>query len=105
MKELVAEGVRVASHGDYGDNIGTMRVTLKAVNDELAERGFTVRLVKASGYFFFQGGEADDWLDKTVSVTNVSSFSLAQWMADFERLKKVNAEIMGGGKGGKPAKA
>jgi hypothetical protein len=33
-----------------------MRVTLKAVNDELAKRGFTTRLVKASGYFFFQGG-------------------------------------------------
>ena len=42
-------------------------------------------------------------LDKTVNVTNVSSFSLAQWMAEFERLKKVNGEIMGGGKGGKPA--
>ena len=40
--------------------MGTMRVTLKGINDELAERGFSVRLVKASGYFFFQGGEADE---------------------------------------------
>jgi hypothetical protein len=79
--------------------MGTVRVTLKAVNNELAERGFRVRLVKASGYFFFQGGEADDWLDKTVSVRNVSSFSLPQWMAEFERLKKVNGEIMGAKEG------
>jgi hypothetical protein len=82
-----------------GDTIESMRVTLKAVNDELAKRGFTARLVKASGYFYFQGGEADEWLDKTVRVPNVSSFSLAEWIGEFERLKKLNAEIMGG-KGG-----
>ncbi len=58
--------------------------------------GFTVRLAKASGYFYFQGGEADDWLDKTVSVRNVSSLSLPQWMAEFERLRKLNGEIMDG---------
>jgi len=73
-----------------------MRVTLKAVNDELAKRGSTARLVKASGYFFFQGGEAEEWLDKTVSVPTVSGFSLLEWIAEFERLKKLNGEIMGG---------
>jgi hypothetical protein len=50
---------------------------------------------------FFQGGEAEEWLDKTVSVPNVSSFGLPEWIAEFERLKKVNAEIIGG-KGHKP---
>jgi hypothetical protein len=79
-----------------------MRVTLKAVSDELAKRGSTARLTKASGYFFFQGGEADDWLDKTVRVPTVSTFSLPEWMAEFERLQKLNGEIMGG-KRGKPA--
>jgi hypothetical protein len=78
-----------------------MRVTLKAVNDELGKRGFTARLVKASGYFFFQGGEAAEWLDNTVSVPTLSSFSVPEWMAEFERLKKVNSEIMGG-RAGKP---
>jgi hypothetical protein len=65
-----------------------MPVTLKAVNDELAKRGYSARLVKARGYFYFVGGEADKWLDKTVSVPNVSSFGLPEWIADFERLKK-----------------
>lgn len=73
-----------------------MRVTLKAANEELSKRGFSARLVKASRYFYFEGGEADEWLDKTVSVRNVSSFSLPQWMAEFDRLKKVNGQIMGG---------
>jgi hypothetical protein len=75
----------------------------KAVKDEQAKRGSTARLVKASGYFFFRGGEAEDWLDKTTSVPNVSSFSLPEWIAEFERLKKLNGEIMGG-KRGKPAR-
>jgi hypothetical protein len=32
------------------------RVTLKAINDELARLGNTARLAKASGYFYFQFG-------------------------------------------------
>lgn len=79
-----------------------MRLTLKAINDELAKGGYTARLAKAaSGYFYFESGEAADWLDRTINVPTVNSLSLAEWMAEFERLKRVNAEIMGG-KGGKP---
>jgi hypothetical protein len=43
------------------------------VNDELARLGYTARLVKASGYFFFEFGEAADWLDRTVTVDKISS--------------------------------
>jgi hypothetical protein len=93
----------------------SMSVTLKAVNDELAKRGYTARLAKAaSGYFYFQSGEAADWLDRTVNVPTVNSLTLAEWVAEFERLRtgfpslyprtiKVNAEIIGGGKGGQTA--
>jgi hypothetical protein len=86
-----------------GDTIESMRVTLNAVNDELAKRGSSARLLKASGYFFFEGGETDDWLDKTVRVPTVSSFSLPEWIAEFERLEEINSEIVGG-KRGKPAR-
>ena len=41
-----------------------MRLMLKAINDELAKRGHTARLAKASGYFYFEGGEAEEWLDR-----------------------------------------
>jgi hypothetical protein len=71
------------------------RVTLKAVNDELARRGHHARLEKASGYFYFFGGEATDWLDRTVPVTTVNALTLDQWIDEFKRLKKVNREIMG----------
>ena len=81
-----------------------MRFTLKKINDELAKRGYTARLAKAaSGYFYFESGEAADWLDKTVNVPTVNSLTLAEWVAEFEGLKKLNAEMMGGVKGGKPA--
>ena len=49
-------------------------------------------------------GEASDWLDKTVNVPTVNSLALPEWMAEFERLKKVNAEIMGGKTGNSPPK-
>ena len=45
-----------------------MGLTLKSINAELAKRGHTAMLVKGDGYFYFRGGEASDWLDKTVTV-------------------------------------
>ena len=41
-------------------------LTLKSVNDEPARLGYRARLEKASGYFYFFGGEATDWIDRTV---------------------------------------
>ncbi len=72
----------------------TGRLTLKEINSELAKRGHRARLVKAPGYFYFFGGEAADWLDRTVRVPTLSSLTLAQWLAEFQRLKKLNADIL-----------
>ena len=69
------------------------RVTLKAVNDELARLGHTARLAKASGYFYFQFGEAADWLDRTVPGEIICSRTLADWIAEFRRLRKLNQQI------------
>ena len=73
------------------------RVTMKAINDELNRRGHNARLEKASGYFYFFGGEAADWIDRTVPGTTVNSRTLEEWIAEFKRLKKVNAAIMASG--------
>jgi hypothetical protein len=73
------------------------RVTLKAINDELSRRGITAGLSKGDGYFFFRGGEATEWLDKTVRVPTLGSLTIAQWVDEFRRLKKLNQEIMKGG--------
>jgi hypothetical protein len=54
------------------------RVTLKAINDELTPRGHHARLEKASGYFYFFGGEATDWLDRTVRVPTVNALTVEQ---------------------------
>ena len=70
-----------------------MRLTVKAINDELAKRGHTARLAKASGYCYFEGGEARECLDRTVRVPKISSLTLAQWISEFQRLKKWNAEL------------
>jgi hypothetical protein len=73
------------------------RVTLKTINDELLRRGHNARLERASGYFYFFGSEATDWLDRTVQATTVNALTLEQWIAEFKRLKKLNAEMMSSG--------
>ena len=75
-----------------------MRLTLKAINAELAKRGHQAMLEKGDGYFYFRGGEAVDWLDRTVTVPTVSSLTLDQWMQAFRDLQKKNAEIRQSGK-------
>lgn len=71
------------------------RVTLKSVNDELARLGYTARLEKGGGYFYFQFGEAADWIDRTVNIATVSGRTLNQWVEEFRRLKDLNEQIMG----------
>ena len=71
------------------------RLTLKTVNDELVRLGHAERLVKGSGYFLFSSGEADNWIDRTVAVSKISSLTLQQWVDEFRRLKAVNEQMMG----------
>jgi len=71
-----------------------MLLTPKIVNAELAKRGHNSRLEHGDGYFYFSGGEAAAWLHRTVVVPNVNSLTLDQWIGEFERLKKLKAEIM-----------
>jgi hypothetical protein len=70
-----------------------MRVTLKALNAELAKRGQRAMLVSGDGYFYFRGGEAADWLDRTVRVPTLSSLTVEEWVQAFQDLKKKNAAI------------
>jgi hypothetical protein len=71
------------------------RVTLKAVNEELARLGYTARLAKAGGYFYFHFGEAADWLDRTVTASTISSRTIPEWIDEFHRLEKLNEQISG----------
>ena len=70
------------------------RLILKAVNDELARHSYRARLEKASGYFYFFGGDATEWIDRTVQVAKISDLTLAQWIEQFKRLRKLNVALM-----------
>jgi len=70
-----------------------MRVTLKAVNAGLAKRGHHAMLVSGDGYFYVRGGEAVDWLDRTVTAPKLSSLTIEQWVRACRDLKKKNEEI------------
>lgn len=93
-----------------------MRLTLKTINDELRRLGHDVHIEKGDGYFYVWKGAANNWLDRTINVPKVSSLSLEQWIDEFNRLKKLNGEMLssevptkkaGGSKstGAKPRKA
>lgn len=71
-----------------------MRLTLKTINDQLAAKGHKARLEKGDGYFYFYDGEASDWLDRIVQVPTLSNLTLEQWVEEFEKLKKLNREIL-----------
>jgi len=71
-----------------------MRVTLKSVNDRLGELGHSALLEKGDCYFYFSGGEATDWLDRTVKVPTLSSLTLEQWLDEFKRLKELNEGML-----------
>ena len=77
-----------------------MRLTLKVVNDELAKRGHQAMLVNGDGYFYFRGGEAADWLDRTIRVPTLSSLTLDQWGQGVPGSKKEECRDSPGGKTG-----
>ena len=74
----------------------TKRVTLKTIDDEFRRLGHDVHVEKGDGYFNYWKGEANGWLDRTVNVPKVSSLTLEQWIDEFNRLKKVNEEMLAG---------
>ena len=82
-----------------------MRVTLKAIHAELERVGHDVRLEAADGYFYFRSGETESWLDRTVKVRTLGSLTLEQGVEEFNRLKKLNAELGGEGSKSKPKRA
>jgi hypothetical protein len=71
-----------------------MHLHVKSVNDELARLGHKAELVKGAGYFFFRGGETDDWFDRSVAVRAINRLTLKQWVEEFRRLKALNEQMI-----------
>jgi hypothetical protein len=53
-----------------------------------------VELAKRAGYFLFRGGEAEEWIDRTVRVATISSLTLEEWLDEYKRLKSLNLDMM-----------
>jgi len=70
-----------------------MRVTLKSVNEKLAAIGAKTELAKGAGYFLFRGGEAEEWIDRTIRVPLISALTMEQWIGEYERLKALNEDM------------
>ena len=81
-----------------------MRITLKSVNEELARHGSNAELVKGSGYFLLSGGEASEWIDRTIHVANINGLTLEQWIDEYHRLKALNEQFTKNPPAGKPSR-
>ena len=71
-----------------------MRLSLKTINAELAQRGIRALLARGDGYFYFWSGEAADWLERTVRVPNLRDLTIEQWLEQFRILKKKNVGLL-----------
>src|ERR1022692_74805 len=80
-----------------------MPLTQKSITAELRRLGHEARLESGDGYVYFLGLEPANWLDKTVKVPKVSSLTLEQWVAEYERLKKLNEDLLRGKVESQPA--
>ena len=79
-----------------------MRLSLTAINSELERLGSQAVLARGDGYFYFWGGEATDWLDRTVRVPTLQSLTLEQWMEHFRLLRDKNHGLLAGKLGARP---
>ena len=68
-------------------------MTLKTVDKNLAHLGAKAECTKGAGYFFFRGGEADEWIDRTVAVPAIGSLALEDWRNEYKRLKALNDDM------------
>jgi hypothetical protein len=49
--------------------------------------------MKGAGYFYFDSGEAENWLDKTVSAPTLSSRTVDEWVQEYQKLKSLNEKL------------
>ena len=73
-----------------------MRISLRAINNELERRGAQAALTRGDGYFYFWGGQATDWLDRTVQVPTLHSLTLEQWIDQYRILREKNLALLTG---------
>ena len=72
-----------------------MTLTLKTINADLAKRAARKRVSNAvMATSIFGPAKRRTGLDKTVKVPTVGSLTLEQWVGKFQRLKKLNADII-----------
>jgi hypothetical protein len=70
-----------------------VRLSLRVIKSELERLGARAVLAKGDGYFYFEGGEAADWLDRTVRVPTLHSLALDQRVQEFQTLREQNQQM------------
>ena len=69
-----------------------MPLLLKTVNGELERRGVRALLARGDGYFYFWGGDAIGWCERTIRVPTLQSLTIEQWIERYYHLKEKNRQ-------------
>jgi len=56
------------------------------VNKKLKELGFSERLRRGRGYYYFAGGEAASWLTSAVYVNWAEALTVERWILEYKEL-------------------
>lgn len=59
------------------------RVTIKKVNEAIKKLGGSAELVKGEGYFYFAGGDCEEWNSTGVYVYTINELSLERWIEEW----------------------
>jgi|GEM_PF-4090593 hypothetical protein len=65
------------------------RVTLNNVNAAIKAAGGEQELVRGNGYFYFVGGGALTWPASSVYVNHLTTFTVAEWVGEWQYLQKL----------------
>lgn len=67
-------------------------ITIKAVNKAIAASGIKAELVRANGYFYFDGDDVAFAYSASVMVSRLNDLSLEQWLIELrEKLDDHNS--------------
>lgn len=69
----------------------TGRLTLKAVNQALADAGAKEILVRGNGYHYFAEGGAPRWPTSMVMKPRLSDYTLEQWVIVWRNMRADHA--------------
>lgn len=64
-------------------------LTISFVNDSLKKLGAKEILVKSVGFYYFTGGDSENWKENIVKVSYLNALTLEEWIECYKSFSGV----------------